>query len=381
MSARQQRRNAFAPAASTTISTTSAIPRATTPSSKCSGNFSFGDYFKEAAIPYAWELVTRDYGLPKDKLLVTVFAEDDDAAAIWKKVSGLPEDRILRIATSDNFWRMGDTGPCGPCSEIFYDHGDHIPGGPPGSPDEDGDRFVEIWNLVFMQFEEGPPGTRVRAAAPVHRHRHGAGARRRDPAGQARQLRHRHLSRPDPGQRRTDRHRTPDGPFKISHRVIADHLRSTSFLMADGVLPSNEGRGYVLRRIMRRAMRHAHDDGREGSGDVPAGARADPPDGRRLPRTGPRRIIDRRNTAARGDPLQDPAGSRPEPSGRGNQPPRRQGGAARPRRVPLVRHLRLPARPHPGRAARTRAQRRSGRLRSRDAGATRPSPSRLGRVG
>ena len=172
------------------------------------GNFSFGDYFKERAIPYAWELVTKDYGLPKDKLLVTVFSEDDDAAAIWKKVAGLPDERIIRIPTSDNFWRMGDTGPCGPCSEIFYDHGDHIPGGPPGSPDEDGDRFIEIWNLVFMQFEEGPPGTRVPLPRPVDRHRHGAGARRRDPAGQARQLRHRHFPRPDPGQRRDSPART-----------------------------------------------------------------------------------------------------------------------------------------------------------------------------
>ena len=256
MSERQQRRNAFAPGASTTISITSAIPHATTPSSKCSEISSFGDYFKEAAIPYAWQLVTRDYGLPKDKLLVTVFAEDDDAAQIWKKVSGLPEDRILRIATSDNFWRMGDTGPCGPCSEIFYDHGDHIPGGPPGSPDEDGDRFVEIWNLVFMQFEEGPPGTRVPLPRPSIDT--GLGLER-----VAAILQGKHdnydidifralilASAELTGQE-------PDGTFKISHRVIADHLRSTSFLMADGVLPSNEGRGYVLRRIMRRAMRHA----------------------------------------------------------------------------------------------------------------------------
>jgi alanyl-tRNA synthetase len=220
------------------------------------GNFSFGDYFKEAAIPYAWELVTKEYGLPKDKLLVTVFSEDDAAAAIWKKVAGLPDDRIIRIPTSDNFWRMGDTGPCGPCSEIFYDHGDHIPGGPPGSPGEDGDRFIEIWNLVFMQFEEGPPGTRVSLPRPSIDT--GMGLERVAAILQGKHdnydidtfraiiLTSAELTGQD-----------PDGPFKTSHRVIADHLRSTSFLMADGVLPSNEGRGYVLRRIMRRAMRHA----------------------------------------------------------------------------------------------------------------------------
>nr|WP_294511887.1 alanine--tRNA ligase [uncultured Rhodopila sp.] len=220
------------------------------------GNFSFGDYFKDLAIPYAWDLVTKDYGLPKDRLLVTVYAEDDDAAAIWKKVAGLSDDRIIRIPTSDNFWRMGDTGPCGPCSEIFYDHGDHIPGGPPGSPGEDGDRFIEIWNLVFMQYEEGPPGTRV--ALPHPSIDTGMGLERI-----AAILQGKHdnydidifraiilASAEATGQ-------DPDGPFKTSHRVIADHLRSCSFLMADGVLPSNEGRGYVLRRIMRRAMRHA----------------------------------------------------------------------------------------------------------------------------
>ncbi|WP_428488728.1 alanine--tRNA ligase [Rhodopila sp.] len=220
------------------------------------GNFSFGDYFKERAIPFAWELLTKDYGLPKDRLTVTVFAEDDDAAAIWKKVAGLPDDRIIRIATSDNFWRMGDTGPCGPCSEIFYDHGPEVPGGPPGSALEDGDRFVEIWNLVFMQFEEGPPGTRV--ALPRPSIDTGMGLERF-----ATILQGKHniydtdtfralilASAEATGQ-------DPDGPHAVSHRVIADHLRSTSFLMADGVLPSNEGRGYVLRRIMRRAMRHA----------------------------------------------------------------------------------------------------------------------------
>ncbi len=220
------------------------------------GNFSFGDYFKDQAIPYAWELLTRDFSLDKSRLLVTVYSEDEEAPAIWKKVAGLPDSRIIRIPTSDNFWRMGDTGPCGPCSEIFYDHGDHIPGGPPGSPDEDGDRFIEIWNLVFMQFEEGPPGTRVPLPRPSIDT--GMGLERIAAVLQGKHdnydtdtLRALILASAEAtGQ-------DPDGPFRTSHRVVADHLRSCAFLMADGVLPSNEGRGYVLRRIMRRAMRHA----------------------------------------------------------------------------------------------------------------------------
>jgi alanyl-tRNA synthetase len=221
------------------------------------GNFSFGDYFKSSAIPYAWELVTREYGLPRDRLLVTVFSEDDEAAAIWKSVTGFSDDRIIRIPTSDNFWRMGDTGPCGPCSEIFYDHGSAIPGGPPGSNDADGDRFIEIWNLVFMQYEEGPPGHRVDLPRPSIDT--GMGLERIAAILQSKHdnydidiLRALILASADAtGQ-------DPDGRFRASHRVVADHLRATSFLIADGVLPSNEGRGYVLRRIMRRAMRHAH---------------------------------------------------------------------------------------------------------------------------
>jgi alanyl-tRNA synthetase len=220
------------------------------------GNFSFGDYFKEGAIPYAWELLTKDFGLDKDRLLVTVFSEDEDAAAIWRKVAGLPDSRIIRIPTSDNFWRMGDTGPCGPCSEIFYDHGEHIWGGPPGSADQDGDRFVEIWNLVFMQYEEGPPGTRV--ALPRPSIDTGMGLERFAAILQGKHdnydtdtLRALILASAEAtGQE-------PDGPHRTSHRVIADHLRAGAFLIADGVLPSNEGRGYVLRRILRRAMRHA----------------------------------------------------------------------------------------------------------------------------
>jgi alanyl-tRNA synthetase len=221
------------------------------------GNFSFGDYFKDVAIEHAWRLLTREFALPKDRLLVTVYSEDDDAARLWRSVTGLPESRIIRIPTSDNFWRMGDTGPCGPCSEIFWDHGDSIPGGPPGSADEDGDRFIEIWNLVFMQYEEGPPGTRLSLPHPSIDT--GMGLER---FAAILQGKHDNYD--------TDTFRAlivasaeatgqdPDGVHKTSHRVIADHLRATSFLIADGVLPSNEGRGYVLRRIMRRAMRHAH---------------------------------------------------------------------------------------------------------------------------
>jgi alanyl-tRNA synthetase len=221
------------------------------------GNFSFGDYFKEQAISYAWELITKDFALAKDRLLVTVYSEDEDAAALWRMIAGLPEERIIRIPTSDNFWRMGDTGPCGPCSEIFYDHGASIPGGPPGSPDEDGDRFIEIWNLVFMQFEEGPPGTRAPLPRPsidtgMGLERFAAILQGKHDNYDTDTLRALILASADAtGQ-------DPDGPHKVSHRVVADHLRSSAFLMADGVLPSNEGRGYVLRRIMRRAMRHAH---------------------------------------------------------------------------------------------------------------------------
>ncbi|MBL3571172.1 alanine--tRNA ligase [Rhodovulum sulfidophilum] len=221
------------------------------------GNFSFGDYFKSEAIPFAWELLTRDFGIPKDRLLVTVYHTDDEAASIWKKVAGLSDDKIIRIPTNDNFWMMGPTGPCGPCTEIFYDHGDHIWGGPPGSPDEDGDRFIEIWNLVFMQYEQFEDGTRRELAAQSIDT--GMGLER---IGALLQGKHdnydtdlmRDLIEASAHATSTE----PDGPGNVHHRVIADHLRSTSFLIADGVTPSNDGRGYVLRRIMRRAMRHAH---------------------------------------------------------------------------------------------------------------------------
>ena len=221
------------------------------------GNFSFGDYFKDVAIDHAWTLITREYGLPADRLLVTVYAEDDQAADLWKRIAGLPEERIIRIPTSDNFWAMGDTGPCGPCSEIFYDHGDAIPGGPPGSPGEDGDRFIEIWNLVFMQFEQVAPDERISLPRPSIDT--GMGLERIAAVLQGRHDNYdidlmRALIEASADASNSD----PDGPHAVSHRVIADHLRASAFLIADGVLPSREGRGYVLRRIMRRAMRHAH---------------------------------------------------------------------------------------------------------------------------
>jgi alanyl-tRNA synthetase len=220
------------------------------------GNFSFGDYFKERAIELAWNLVTKEFGLPVDRLMVTVYVDDDQAFGLWKKIAGLPEGKIARIAGSDNFWQMGDTGPCGPCSEIFYDHGAHIPGGPPGSPDADGDRFIEIWNLVFMQFEQFAGG--VRSALPKPSIDTGMGLERIAAVLQGTHDNYRidlfgaiilHIADLTGVE--------AEGPRGVSHRVIADHLRASAFLIADGVLPSNEGRGYVLRRIMRRAMRHA----------------------------------------------------------------------------------------------------------------------------
>src|ERR1700686_3601954 len=220
------------------------------------GNFSFGDYFKDRAIELAWNLVTKEFGLAKDRLLVTVYSEDEDAAVLWRKIAGLPESRIIRIATSDNFWAMGDTGPCGPCSEIFYDHGDKIPGGPPGSADAEGDRFIEIWNLVFMQYEQLPGGKRLELPKPSIDT--GMGLERIAAVLQGTHDNYKIDLFGALIQAVADRTGVePEGPQKGSHRVIADHLRATAFLIADGVLPSNEGRGFVLRRIMRRGMRHA----------------------------------------------------------------------------------------------------------------------------
>lgn len=220
------------------------------------GNFSFGDYFKDNAIEFAWNLITKEFDIDASKLVVTVYHDDDEAFDLWKKIAGLPEERIIRIATSDNFWAMGDTGPCGPCSEIFYDHGDHIFGGPPGSPDEDGDRFVEIWNLVFMQYEQVSKDERINLPKPSIDT--GMGIERLAALLQGTHDNYEidlfkaliRASEEETGVGSDDKTRA-------SHRVIADHLRASCFLIADGVLPSNEGRGYVLRRIMRRAMRHA----------------------------------------------------------------------------------------------------------------------------
>jgi alanyl-tRNA synthetase len=221
------------------------------------GNFSFGDYFKEQAIHHAWTLITKTWGLPPEKLTATVYHTDDEAYDLWRKISGLPESRIIRIPTSDNFWSMGDTGPCGPCSEIFYDHGDHIWGGPPGSAEEDGDRFVEIWNLVFMQYEQLPGGERLDLPRPSIDT--GMGLERVAAVLQGVHDNYDTDTFKALIAASVDLTGVPaDEAHKASHRVIADHLRASSFLVADGVLPSNEGRGYVLRRIMRRAMRHAH---------------------------------------------------------------------------------------------------------------------------
>ncbi|MBQ8465345.1 MAG: alanine--tRNA ligase [Alphaproteobacteria bacterium] len=219
------------------------------------GNFSFGDYFKEEAINYAWELVTKEFCIPKDKLAVTVYHTDEVARNIWKKVSGLPDDRIIKIATKDNFWQMGDTGPCGYCSEIFYDHGEQVWGGLPGTPEEDGDRWIEIWNLVFDEFEDLPDGTRIELKQKCIDT--GMGLERMSAILQGVHSNYeidlfRNLIKDIADLANSD----PTGPLQSSHNVIADHLRSTCFLIADGVMPSNEGRGYVLRRIMRRAMRH-----------------------------------------------------------------------------------------------------------------------------
>src|SRR4028119_1721076 len=223
------------------------------------GNFSFGDYFKDQAITHAWTLLTKEWGISPDRLTATVYHIDDEAFELWRKISGLPESRIIRIPTKDNFWAMGDNGPCGPCSEIFYDHGDKIPGGPPGSADEDGDRFTEIWNLVFMQYEQ--ENEEIVRDLPRPSIDTGMGLER---IAAVLQGVHDNYDT-DTFQALTTasaeltRSNAAAGPSaKTSHRIIADHLRTSGFLVADGVLPANEGRGYVLRRIMRRAMRHAH---------------------------------------------------------------------------------------------------------------------------
>ncbi len=273
------------------------------------GNFSFGDYFKDRAIELAWKLVTKEFGLPKDKLTATVYVDDDEAFDLWKKIAGLPESRIIRIAGSDNFWQMGDTGPCGPCSEIFYDHGDKIWGGPPGSPEADGDRFIEIWNLVFMQYEQVSPAGPQSPAEAVDRYRRGPGARRGRPAGQARQLRHRPVRRPDPRHFRTDRRRSA----RRAEGLVARHRRSPARV----VVPDRRRRVALERGPrLRAAPDHAPRDapcaiaGRQGPADVPAGLGAGARNGPGLSGTGAGRRLDRGNPAAGRDALPQDAGAR-----------------------------------------------------------------------
>ena len=274
------------------------------------GNFSFGDYFKDFAIEYAWRLLTRDFGLSKQRLTITVYYDDDEAFGLWKKISGLPDERIVRIATSDNFWAMGDTGPCGPCSEIFYDHGDHIPGGPPGSADADGDRFIEIWNLVFMQYETLPGGERINLPRPFDRHRHGPRAHRRRLAGGARQLRHRSFPRAHPRERRPDRGR----PGRPASRLPPGHRRPSARIG----LPRRR-RGFAVERGARLCAQAAHAP-RDASRPTPRRARppdvaarsgADPGDGPGLSRARARRSADHRDPQAGGDALPDYARARP----------------------------------------------------------------------
>ncbi len=311
------RRNACAPAASTTTSTMSATPRAITRSSRCSAISRSATISRPLAIELAWKLITRDFGLAKDRLLVTVYHDDDEAFDLWKRIAGLPESRIIRIATSDNFWAMGDTGPCGPCSEIFYDHGPEVRGRAAGLGRR-GRRPLHRDLEPRLHAIRDAAGRRARhAAAALDRHRHGARAHRRGPAGQARQLRHRPDARADPRQRRGDRASIPTGRTRSRTASSPTICAPRSFLVADGVLPSNEGRGYVLRRIMRRAMRHAQ---MLGARDplmwrlVPALVREM---GQAYPELAARRGADRRDAAARGDALSRHARARPrDPRGR-----------------------------------------------------------------
>ena len=340
------------------------------------GNFSFGDYFKERAIELAWNLVTREFGLPADRLLATVYAEDEEAFALWRRIAGLPEGRIIKIATSDNFWAMGDTGPCGPCSEIFFDHGESIRGGPPGSADEDGDRFIEIWNLVFMQFEQVT--REERRPLPRPSIDTGMGLER---IAAVLQGKHDNYEI-DLFQRLIARSVELTGaPFegakRPSHKVIADHLRAAAFLIADGVMPANDGRGYVLRRIMRRGMRHAQLLGateptlwRMVPTLVAEMGQAFPELGRaealiaeilKLEETNFRHTLERGLRL-----LEDEVASLPE---RAPLP----GEVA----FPAVRYLRLPARPHGGCASCARACRRCCRVPERHGAAARGSATEL----
>ena len=326
------------------------------------GNFSFGDYFKERAIEHAWRLITREFGLDENRLTVTVYHTDDEAFDLWKRIAGLPESRIIRIASKDNFWAMGADGPCGPCSEIFWDHGPSVQGGPPGSPDEDGDRFVEIWNLVFMQYLQ--ENDQISGDLPRPSIDTGMGLERISGVLQGVH----NVFDTDTFRALVEASTDLIGTYAFgeqaaSHRVIADHLRSTSFLIADGVLPSNEGRGYVLRRIMRRAMRHAH---LLGAKDplihrlVPALVQEMGQAYPELPRAAALigEVLEREETRFR------------QTLDKGLRLLRRGNGLAGPRRrvagrdgIPPLRHLRLPLRPDRGRPARTRHRRRAWRFR------------------
>ena len=343
------------------------------------GNFSFGDYFKERAILLAWELLTKDFALDPKRLLITVFADDDEAAKLWSKIAGIPKSKIIRIAGSDNFWSMGDLGPCGPCSEIFYDHGPKLQGGPPGSPDQDGDRFVEIWNLVFMQYEQLAGGKRVDLPHPSIDT--GMGLERIAAVLQGTHDNYaidlfRALIAAS-----VDLTGVPaDAEHAPSHRIIADHLRASSFLIADGVLPSNEGRGYVLRRIMRRAMRHAHILGAK-----------DPLLYRLVPA-----LIEQMGRAyhelERGQSLIEETLKLEETRfretlERGLTPARRRDQDAEARRylagrgrLQALRHLRLPLRPHRGCAESARPRRRRRRLRRRHGAPARRGAASRGRA-
>ena len=334
------------------------------------GNFSFGDYFKERAIELAWKLITKEFGLKKDKLLVTVYHDDDEAAGHWKKIAGFSDDRIIRIATSDNFWAMGDTGPCGPCSEIFIDRGEHIWGGPPGSPEEDGDRFLEFWNLVFMQFEQVTKEQRQPLPRPSIDT--GLGLERMACILQGvDSVFETDLFRNLIDATASALGRGPQEQTVASFRVIADHLRSSAFLVADGVLPSNEGRGYVLRRIMRRAMRHAQLLGAGEPLDASPGVGAGARDGPGLSGPGACRKADRGNAAAGRNPLPQDAVARPCHPRRKKRRPEERRHVRRRHRVHAVRYLWLPARSDAGRAEVARHQRRPGVVHRRDGTAAR----------
>ena len=343
------------------------------------GNFSFGDYFKPVAIENAWNLVTRVFQLNKERLLVTVYHDDDEAFDLWRKIAGLPESRIIRIATSDNFWAAGDNGPCGPCSEIFYDQGEKVWGGPPGSADEDGDRFLEFWNLVFMQYDQLGPGDRVPLPRPSIDT--GMGLERISAILQGVTSNYDvDLMRTIIGAVANLTGVDPDGPQAASHRIVADHLRASAFLVADGVDPSNEGRGYVLRRIMRRAMRHTQLLGAA----EPLMWRLVPTlvqlMGQAYPELVEAQSAHLRRPAFGGDALPRHAGARPvDPRGRDAGSPSRR-PAQRRRRVQALRHLRLSARPDPGGVARPRHRGRRGGLRRRHGAAEGRGAEAPGRV-